>query len=337
MKLSFSAISKYVKCPKMYNLHYNLRVREVTKGSALFFGTAIDDALNTLLNDPERSLERCLATFRDKWTTQEINSVKTPLADDPNVIFFNGDFDIGVLLDEDSFIIFEHLKNLGFEFDSQNLDQIHKELCTSKREKRFTADEKVIFNYLAWYSLLRKGEMILNAYYTQVLPRIVRVISMQKYFSIRNDVDDELIGFIDMIAEFLCDDGVVRVIRFDHKTSALKYEDDSVKESEQLATYTIATEEEWPQKTAAFIVMEKKIRKKDPRVRITVIIDEIPQALEDKVLEQYDNACEKIKAGEFPANLESCVDAKGFRCSYYKLCHESSMDGLVSLDTKEKR
>ncbi len=336
LKLSFSAVQKFIQCPKKYNLHYNLKIREMTKGSALFFGTAIDEALNFLLMDPERSLAASLEVFRDKWTRQEINGVQTALMTHPNVVFYNGDFDKDVLLDDDIITIFDRLRAEGFEFDHQNLEIIHKELCKAKKDKTFSEDDKLIFNYLSWFSLLRKGEMMITAYHAQVLPRIKRIIGMQKYFSIQNEVGDELIGFIDMIAEYECDDGVVRLIRFDHKTSSTKYKDESVRESEQLATYTLATEEEFKEKTAAFIVMEKNIRKRDPRVRITTIIDEIPSALEDKVLEQYDVACERIKNEEFPANLSSCEDEKGFRCAYYNLCHKNDMTGLVKLDVKAK-
>jgi hypothetical protein len=339
MRLSFSAVQKFIKCPKMYNLHYNLRIREKMMGSALLFGTAIDDALNVMLKDREAPLENVLVAFGTKWAAQEVSGKLEPLATSHAVTYYNGDFDVDVLSDEDVFIIFENLKKFGYEFDHQNLDQLHKELCAAKREKRFGTDEKTIFNYLSWYSLLRKGEMILTAYREQILPRIKRVIDVQKYFSISNEVQDELIGFIDMICEW--EDG--RIIRFDHKTSAKKYKDNgigdnAVIESEQLATYTLATEEQWKEKTAGFIVFEKSIRKRDPRVRIQVIIDEIPLTLEDKVLEQYDSACERIKNQEFPANLSSCEDEKGFRCPYYNFCHgNGDMTGLIKLDKSDKK
>jgi hypothetical protein len=334
MKLSFSAVQKYIKCGKLYNLHYNHNIREKTKGSALLFGTAIDDALNVLLNEPKRPFNEILSAYKDKWSYQEINGVNEDLARSTNVVYYNGDFDVDVLNDDDIFIIFKELENLGYEFDHKNLEKLHNELTQAKRDKVFGDDEKKIFNFISWYSLFKKGEMILEAYKEQILPRIKRVISIQKYFSVKNEVEDELIGFIDMIAEW--EDG--RIIRFDHKTSSTKYKDESVKESEQLATYTIATEDQHKEKTAGFIVFLKTIRKKKlPRVQIQVIIDEVPIELENKVLDQYDEACQNIKNGVYNANLQSCEDERGFKCAYYKLCHQNGdMDGLIQLDKKVK-
>ena len=77
---------------------------------------------------------------------------------------------------------------MGFEFDHQNIDKIHIELCQDKRDRKLSADGKLIFNYISWFSMLRKGEMILNAYKEQILPRIKRIIGIQKYFSVKNDV-----------------------------------------------------------------------------------------------------------------------------------------------------
>lgn len=48
-KISYSAYRKYVQCPKMYQYHYEQRLRPTGISSALVFGTAIDAALNALL------------------------------------------------------------------------------------------------------------------------------------------------------------------------------------------------------------------------------------------------------------------------------------------------
>lgn len=49
MKISYSAWKKYLTCPKMYDLHYNEKLRPIGRSSALVFGSAIDSALNHLL------------------------------------------------------------------------------------------------------------------------------------------------------------------------------------------------------------------------------------------------------------------------------------------------
>ena len=48
-KISHSAWSKYLVCPKLYDLHYNQKLRPKGTTSALLFGSAIDAALNVML------------------------------------------------------------------------------------------------------------------------------------------------------------------------------------------------------------------------------------------------------------------------------------------------
>ena len=59
IKLSHSASEKYLTCPQQYKLHYIDRIRPDKLGSALLFGSALDEALNRLLatkmaNPPEK-------------------------------------------------------------------------------------------------------------------------------------------------------------------------------------------------------------------------------------------------------------------------------------------
>jgi len=48
-KISQSAYKKYTTCPKMYDYHYNVKLRPTGTSSSLLFGTAMDEALNALL------------------------------------------------------------------------------------------------------------------------------------------------------------------------------------------------------------------------------------------------------------------------------------------------
>ena len=48
-RLSHSALEKYIGCPAQYKLHYIDRIRSHKLGSALIFGSSLDEALNRLL------------------------------------------------------------------------------------------------------------------------------------------------------------------------------------------------------------------------------------------------------------------------------------------------
>jgi hypothetical protein len=63
-KISYSAYKKYTTCPKMYEYHYNQKLRPTGTSSSLLFGSAMDEALNALLlntGDPHE-------TFKENFT-----------------------------------------------------------------------------------------------------------------------------------------------------------------------------------------------------------------------------------------------------------------------------
>jgi hypothetical protein len=70
-KISYSAYKKYMSCPRMYQLHYEDRLRPTTTTSALVFGVAIDVALNALLTgkgDP-------LGVFQENFKWENLTHV----------------------------------------------------------------------------------------------------------------------------------------------------------------------------------------------------------------------------------------------------------------------
>lgn len=327
MKLSYSAVQKYNRCPRSYDLHYNERIREEGTSSALLFGSAIDKALNALIEksaDPEQ-------VFIDAFTNAEVNGIIEELVYSSKITYFNGDFDDSVLSDDDRKYI---LSVLDTDIDMLGLSVAdwHERLVQFKREKEFGVVEKHIFNLISWFSLLNKGKEIIKAYKEQVFPKIKRVIAIQKYFSLKNEENDELIGFIDMICEW--EDG--RIVIFDHKTSSAAYDENkAVLESEQLATYDMAVGDELKDAYVGFIVFVKAFRKKKlPKVRVQVLIDKCSDALKDKVLDNYDEAIYNIKQKKFEKDYNGCKDEKGFLCPYYGLCHKNSMAGLIKLEVK---
>ncbi len=142
-----------------------------------------------------------------------------------------------------------------------------------------------------------------------------------------NDEGDQFIGYIDLIAEW--EDG--RTVVFDNKTTSKKYEENSAKESKQLATYLATEKYEY----IGFIVIEKKIRKNTPKVRIQVIIDKVDDSLIESVYEDYDRVNTLIKRGEFPQNFNSCESVYG-KCQFFNICRSGDFEGLIDV-SKEKK
>lgn len=71
-KISYSAWKKYITCPKMYEYHYNERLRPTGTSSALVFGTAVDTALNELLLNDKEPVE----IFRDAFKWEDMDGVE---------------------------------------------------------------------------------------------------------------------------------------------------------------------------------------------------------------------------------------------------------------------
>lgn len=118
-----------------------------------------------------------------------------------------------------------------------------------------------------WHSLYRKAGFLLSAYHRDILPQIKEVIEVQKSVELLDDEGNNFNGIIDAIVRL--QDG--RVVVMDNKTSASKYEKDSVAKSDQLAIYQeiLNIKEQdpadpWKYKieACAYAVMSKKLNKK---------------------------------------------------------------------------
>lgn len=176
-----------------------------------------------------------------------------------------------------------------------------------------------------WESLRRRGRILLEEFNSQIMPKIAEVIAVQINQVIPNDVGDELVVKTDFICVW--EDG--RRILFDNKTSTVKYAEDSVRLSPQLAIYYETLKEQYNLDAAGYIVIPKKInKKKKPLVNITVIIDQIDEETFHKTLEEYDNVLANIKAANFPQNRAACFGKFG-RCEMYDYCYSGSLEGLA--------
>lgn len=318
-KLSYSAISTYKDCARKYLYHYIYKLRENNIGSPLFFGSAVDVGLNELLTGDEN---KAFEVFEKALGSIELNGEKLVVGDH-RITYSKNDFDLDVLSADT-------IK----EFESTIA--ILPSLIASKKDGTIDPVNHTMLNKLGHQCLLAKGKLMIEAYKEQIRPFIKKILFIQKPFSISNDDGDSLIGFIDLIAEW--DDGVNKgTIIFDHKTTSMKYTEDSVRTSNQLATYQIAEEHNIKVDYCGYIAINKTIRKKkEPRVVIQIVIDKIEEKLLHTVVTEYDEVNQMIKQGEFPRNFESCNTIYHTKCQFYKLCHESKYDGLVQSKSEKK-
>lgn len=303
IQLSYSAAQRYLTSPRSYYLHYIVKLRPKELSSALFFGNAIDLALNALLTQKMENqpinIPACKRVFLDAWTIGEVNGKKVELSQPGCIKFSKADLDES-LFDSDD--------NTDLEFRDPS-----------------------------WVSLKKKAFLIIDAYVEQVLPRIREVKFVQREIKMNNDSGDTFIGIVDFCAVF--EDG--RTIIFDNKTSSIKYAEDATANSEQLATYYEAVQDELKVDGVGYVVIPKKIRKRKlPLVPIEIQVGPVSEALIQNTFRMYDDVLTGIRIGDFPCSRhdpDGCCSAP-WGCSYKRFCESNGKDlnGLVVHESRKK-
>jgi hypothetical protein len=196
-----------------------------------------------------------------------------------------------------------------------------------KAKKKLSQADLKLFNYTTWLTLMRKGQLMVQAYREQVLPQIHEVFSIQERVTLPNATGDELTGLIDFTCDFVDEIGTLYIC--DNKTSSKPYKESTTAESGQLATYCEFKETN----KAAYVVVEKKLYKNVPTIRIQVIRDTIPEETFAATFTEYDNALYNVKNEVFEKNFKACFEF-GRVCPYYKLCKYGKKDGLIQIPPK---
>jgi hypothetical protein len=108
-----------------------------------------------------------------------------------------------------------------------------------------------------WSTLHIKGNMFIEAYHKEVLPKIKHVFAIQLPISIKNEQEDEIVGFLDFIVKWEDD----KAYLMDNKSSKSRYSEDSAKEGQQLPLYHYAVKDEYKLAGIGYIVLIKEINK----------------------------------------------------------------------------
>lgn len=257
-----------------------------------------------------------------------------------------------------------------YRLNGKDLEVEHSDLITYTKAD---LDEELMQYYggctsknRPWYSLCIKGKMIIDAYAKQVLPHIKDVVSIQKRVSLKNEIEDEIYGIYDAIV--IWDNKKVYLI--DNKTSSVKYDEDSVRESNQLALYHYIEKDNIKLDGCGFIVVDKNINKNrvktcvtcghvsngmhktcnnlvnnnrccgtwnitiQPSINIDMIFSDIKEEDEMRVIDCFDSVNNEIERGEFRCGSGGCYSKFG-PCVYKKFCENGDMEGL--LDLKDKK
>ena len=277
-------------------------------------------------------------------------------SENKSAFFFGGAIDESIntlLLTKDVDKAKEHFNNIFTDVPGikYNEDDIDAELLT---EEEYSTSP-------AFHSLRKKGLILIDGFNNDILPKIKRVVEVQKELTVKNDVGDELVIKADLIVEWEDD----TTILLDTKTSIRPYDYDAASKSIQLTLYFDVLEKMYGITKIGFLVLNKILKKNrikickqcgydgsgashktcpnivqearckgewtetiSPTANTQIIINEPNKNFLDMVVEMVDNGTYNIKGKNFYRNLNSCKKGK-YLCDYYKLCHEKKMDGLV--------
>jgi hypothetical protein len=272
MKLSNSSINTFTTCGHSYKLKYVEKYRSLYTGSALFFGSAIDESLNyMLLNKSDKNvLKDTINVFETHWTTNiDRDGNKTSMPKNPYIKYSKYDFDTDLIEKDDWIALYAETKiyNKTNGTDIKSPLEVKNYIETQIKILSFeelSESDRSFYNYCNWIAIRNKGTILLTEYYNQLLPHISEVLDVQKNFELTDDNGDQLTGIIDFICKLK--DGTVVIA--DNKTASFMYEEDSVRTSTQLSMYVKAinilngdNSNYGHINSAAYFVMSKKLIK----------------------------------------------------------------------------
>lgn len=331
-RLSNSSINKWNFCPTAYKHHYINKYRPIEIGSALIFGGAVDKAIEYILSPSANKVENIAneyEVFDYHWRNAYINDVLTNVKECKNILYSKYDIDEDLLTDE---------------------------------EMEDTLNGK------SWSSLRHKGHLMLDAFKRDILPKITKIHATQQEVTLQSDnSDDSVIGYLDAVLSI---EGYDKPIVMDWKTSARPYNDDSVIYSSQLAQYLHTVSDEYDNtRLAGYCVFIKNIEKNRVKIcstcgydgsgskhktcsnekldlggrcngawketirpvcRTQLIIDEIPLAVENLVIDNISAINDAIKAKVYTKNLKGCLDdGYGRKCQYFNICYNNDITGFI--------
>ena len=224
-------------------------------------------------------------------------------------------------------------------------------------------------NDLAWYSLRAKAHLIIDSFKKNLLPLIEYVYSVEEQIELGNEEGDTSIGYADAVLKLK---GYDKPIILDFKTAAREYEPDSVVKSVQLSQYVHVLGEKYDTRLCGYAVFLKNMDKNrtkvctickfdgsdtrhktcnnevngkrcggewketlKPECRMQLIVDELPIAMEEFVVENIEAVNAAIKTGIYTKNVNGCSD-NGFsrKCEFYDICHNKDTSNYIKLEDK---
>lgn len=356
-KLSHSSVNKFSDCAKSYYFHYVERLRGTTQSAALLFGTAIDKATEDLVQTGD--LELAKNTFLAYWVSQEINGVNTDLRNNADITYAANDTDLELLNEATN--VMESINNVvdkkkdvglvGLTAGERLLfNQVNWDIAKKRGELMLEAvNEQIVPKITKLHSTQEKidltndsGDTVVG--YVDLVADMVGYSSpivldfktaSRPYEEDSVKTSPQLALYVHAVSEkyrtrkagFIV---LSKAIQKNRKKICSECGNDGSGGRHKTCDAMISPPMDGPGTGKPVRCNGAWTETINPKCTIQVIIDDIPERLEDIVLENMDNTNKAINNGIFARNLNSCVKPYG-KCTFYGLCHHNSMEGLVKV------
>jgi hypothetical protein len=362
VRTSYSQNNTYIACPAYWQAQYKEKWFSLNEGAALYFGSAIDHAVTELLKSNAVDFVKL---FKEKWFSTIKDKQVFQIFDNDNLVYSNSDFDEDVLTNSDQVTMLGWSNELHL-FGHDPI-RIFKEIQAKKRNpyKHPTKEELKYFNRVSWLCLEQKGILLLNAFNTQFVPKIEKVIDTQKYVRLEDGLDS-ITGVIDMVLQI---EGYKDPVIFDLKTAAQPYKASDLEMSQQLTLYAAMKAKEYNTQNVGYVVLCKNIPKvitntclscghvaasrhqtcnaltstgsrcngawKEVKVlkpEVQVMVGVKTENDQLTLLTDYANIIEAMRNNIIYKNSSKCLNWWGSRCIFFDKCWNGSTEGLVKRD-----
>jgi hypothetical protein len=332
----------------------------------LFFGTAIDSAVEEALKGDKNFKE----VFLSKWNKAGMYGKFVQVYDNDDITYSYNDFDKYIFTAEDTDLATGWINELNLSHCGVSPAEVYTHIAKLKKNpyKKATIAEQKYFNRVSWLSLKRKGLLLLEAFETQFLPKVTKVLSTQKSASLSDPTTgDSIVGYIDMVVEL---EGIEKPVIIDLKTAARPYTEEHLDNSEQLGLYYAMESRNYDTNLVGFLVLCKQIpkeessycqdcgyvkdgrhrtcnnavagarcggdwiTKKTPKPEVQLLIQAKTDEEIQLVLDDAANIIESMKQGIVYRNLDVCTNWYGGLCPFYEACHKGDFSRVEKASKK---
>lgn len=363
MRSSYSQNNTYITCPKHWEWSYVKKLSSPEQSAALYFGSAVDDAIMANLEGKENYMD----VFYSRWTTARGygNNPDIPLFDNPTVNYYPNDYDGDVLGPQDHLDMAAWIKTLRISKLGTDPLKVFEQIKKNIRNpyKTVSAPQEQYFKRCCWLSMKRKGEVLIDSFITQFKPKIKKVLATQKSGKLLTN-GHVIFGYLDFVAEI---EGYDKPVIIDLKTAARPYAQSKIDLTDQLTLYYAMAGEEFKTDLVGYVVLSKNINKNEKSLcktcghlktgkhrtcdavdtqgnrcggtwdaqvelapEVQVLVQQKTPKDKKKLMEDYGNIMKSMEMGLTYRNHDKCNNWYGGQCPFYKACHNDDLTGLVS-------